>query len=105
MTWRAIPARPYCKAMGETEEKFGHPSYKLRLECVEGTGRRVDCMFKPSIKGNGDGWHRASMEFVAYRLSRRLGMDYVPPAAYRRPEGGIDVDHRHFKARPSMTWY
>jgi hypothetical protein len=40
------------------------------------------------VTGNGDGWHRASMEFVAYRLSRVLGMDYVPPAAYRRPEVG-----------------
>jgi hypothetical protein len=56
---------------------FGHPTYKLRLRCRD-TGREIDCMFKPKIVGDGDGWHQVLMELVAYKLNRVLGMDYVP---------------------------
>lgn len=34
------------------------------------------------------------MEWVAYELNLMLGMDYVPPVAYRK--GGIDVDFQRF---------
>ena len=27
-------------------------------------------LFKPRIPGDGDGWHRASMEWVAYELNK-----------------------------------
>ena len=40
---------------------FGHPTYKLRLRCRD-TGREIDCMFKPKIVGDGDGWHQVLME-------------------------------------------
>jgi hypothetical protein len=70
----------------------------------EGTEAVIDCVFKPAIDGNGDGWHRASMEYVAYRLSRMLGMDSVPPAAYRRPEGGIELDYKRFDEGAFLYW-
>lgn len=38
-------------------------------------------MFKPGIEGNADGWHRAPIEMVAYKLNLMLGMDYVPPVS------------------------
>lgn len=34
------------------------------------------------------------MEWVAYELNLMLGMDRVPPVAYRK--GGVDVDFQHF---------
>ena len=70
--------------MSEIEGKFGHRCYRLRVECHRGTGAAIEAVFKPKIEGDGDGWHRASMEYVAYKLSRMLGMDLVPPAASRR---------------------
>ena len=82
--------------------KYGHPCYRVRVECPDGTGAKVDCVFKPAIEGNGDGWHRASMEYVAYKLSRMLGMDLVPPAAYRT--GGIELDYKKFDEGAFMYW-
>ena len=89
-------------AMSEIEGKFGHPCYRLKIECNKGSGKTVDCVFKPAIEGNGDGWHRASMEYVAYKLSRMLGMDLVPPAAYRT--GGIELDYKKFDEGAFMYW-
>lgn len=48
------------------------------------TGRHREAFFKPRAFGDGGGWNRVTMEYVAYRLNRWLGMDYVPPVAYRR---------------------
>ena len=42
------------------------------------------------------------MEYVAYKLSRLLGMDLVPPAAYRT--GGIEVDYKTFDEGAFMYW-
>jgi hypothetical protein len=47
------------------------------------SGRQLQALFKPRIKGDADGWHRVPMEWVAYQLNLMLGMDYVPPVAYR----------------------
>jgi hypothetical protein len=47
------------------------------------TGRRLRAIFKPRMLGDAGGWHRAPMEWVAYRLNLMLGMDLVPPVAYR----------------------
>ncbi len=47
------------------------------------SGRRVRAVFKPRVPGDADGWHRAPIEWVAYELNLLLGMDYVPPVAYR----------------------
>ena len=88
--------------VGTEEGRYApHPSYKLCLT-DEYTGRTTHCMFKPKIKGDGEGWHRAPMEYVAYRLCRILGMDYVPPVAYRK--GGIDVDYKRFEEGAFIHW-
>ena len=92
----------WVESMSEIEGKFGHPCYRLRLECHRGTGAAIDAVFKPKIEGDGDGWHRASMEYVAYKLSRMLGMDLVPPAAYRT--GGIELDYKKFDEGAFMYW-
>lgn len=47
------------------------------------TARRVRAIYKPRVYGDADGWHRTPMEFVAYRLNLLLGLDLVPPTAYR----------------------
>ena len=88
--------------MSEIEGKFGHPCYRSGVECHRGTGAAIEAVFKPKIEGDGDGWHRASMEYVAYKLSRMLGMDLVPPAAYRT--GGIELDYKTFDEGAFMYW-
>jgi len=47
------------------------------------TGRTRAAIMKPREWGDSDGWARAPMERVAYRLNRFLGLDYVPPTVYR----------------------
>jgi len=74
--------------------KFGHPSYIVKLRHPE-TAIEIDAIFKPRVEGDGEGWHRANIEWVAYELNRMLGMDYVPPVAYRT--GGVDVDFTHYE--------
>jgi hypothetical protein len=66
--------------------QFGHESFIVNLQ-DEVTGKRLRALFKPRIEGDADGWHRAPMEFAAYRLNLLLGLDYVPPVAYRT--GGV----------------
>lgn len=47
------------------------------------TAARVRAIYKPRVYGDAGGWHRTPMEWVAYRLNLLLGLDYVPPVAYR----------------------
>ncbi len=47
------------------------------------TGQTRDALFKPRPYGDGFGWNRVPMEWVAYKINLLLGMDYVPPVAYR----------------------
>ena len=47
------------------------------------TQRTRTALMKPREWGDHDGWARAPMEWVAYRLNRLLGMDYIPPTVYR----------------------
>ena len=75
-----------------TSSNGHHPSFRVELEH---RGARAHAIFKPRIEGDGDGWHRANMEWLAYELNLMLGMDYVPPVAYRR--GGIECDYQHFE--------
>ena len=70
--WRACP---------RLRASSGTRGTVCAVECHRGTGAAIEAVFKPKIEGDGDGWHRASMEYVAYKLSRMLGMDLVPPAA------------------------
>ena len=60
---------------------------------IENNGRRSEALFKPRHWGDGDGWNRVPMEYVAYEINRKLGMDYVPPVAYRRD---FDIDFQRF---------
>lgn len=64
---------------------FGHESYVMKLRNLR-TGHEIMAMFKPRVEGDGDGWHRAAVEWVAYELNLLLGMDYVPPVSYRKAE-------------------
>jgi len=86
---QVVSARP-----NDVVSKFGHPSYFVTLQHPQ-TMKTLNAIFKPKVEGDGDGWHRASIEWVAYELNRMLGMDYVPPAAYRT--GGVDVDYVHYE--------
>ena len=52
------------------------------------TAQRVRAIYKPRAYGDAGGWHRTPMEWVAYRLNVLLGLDYVPPVAYRQAAGG-----------------
>ena len=47
------------------------------------TAQRVHAIYKPRVYGDAGGWHRTPMEWVAYRLNLLLGLDLVPPVAYR----------------------
>lgn len=47
------------------------------------SARRVRAIYKPRVYGDAGGWHRTPMEWVAYRLNLLLGLDLVPPTAYR----------------------
>eukprot|EP00898_Chlorokybus_atmophyticus_P000399 jgi/Chlat1/135/Chrsp1S03228 len=78
----------------EPPSNFGHESFICELE-DKSTGKVLKALFKPTIEGHADGWHRAPIEWVAYELNLLLGMDYVPPVAYRR--GGISVCGRTFE--------
>jgi hypothetical protein len=68
---------------------------------IEHQGRRRWALFKPRSFGDGGGWNRVPMEAAMYKLSRVLGMDVVPPTAYRR---NIDVDFRNFAEGSLMLW-
>ena len=69
--------------------QFGHESFMVTLQDHHHhPGRRLKAIFKPRVQGEADGWHRAPMEMVAYRLNLLLGLDHIPPVAYR--SGGIN---------------
>lgn len=80
------------------------------------TGRERLAAFKPRPYGDSDGWARATGEFVAYHLNRKLGMDYIAPVAYRYnlningvyyPEGALIhyVDDLHYLLdTPQNEW-
>ena len=63
------------------------PSLLLQLQDPQ-TAQRVRAIYKPRAYGDAGGWHRTPMEWVAYRLNVLLGLDYVPPVAYRQAAGG-----------------
>jgi hypothetical protein len=41
------------------------------------TQQTCSALFKPSLEGDGDGWHRVPIEAAAYHLNLLLGMDLV----------------------------
>jgi hypothetical protein len=65
------------------------------------TGRIREAIFKPRTPGDGHGWNRVPMEYVAYEMNLLLGLDYVPPAAYRY---GIRIGNRVFAEGSLSFW-
>jgi len=61
------------------------------------TQRSRQAVMKPREWGDSDGWARAPMELVAYRLNRLLDLDYVPPTVYRRT---LHTTHRLIHEAP-----
>lgn len=57
--------------------------YKVKVYNPK-TNRSRKALFKPRFFGDGNGWNRTPMEYVAYEVNKMLGMDLVPPVAYRR---------------------
>jgi hypothetical protein len=57
---------------------------KLWKVRIEHNGRSRWAVFKPRSFGDRDGWARTPMEVAVYKLNRVLGLDLVPPSAYRR---------------------
>lgn len=47
------------------------------------TKQTVNALFKPRFPGDGDGWNRVTMEYASYEVSKLLGMENIPPVAYR----------------------
>ncbi|MCC6749966.1 MAG: hypothetical protein IT371_20035 [Deltaproteobacteria bacterium] len=47
-------------------------------------GRVRWALFKPRVLGDREGWGRTPMEVAVFKLDRILGLNLVPPAAYRR---------------------
>jgi len=65
------------------------------------TQRTRQALMKPREWGDSDGWARAPMEYVAYRLNRLLGMDYVPPTVYRY---GFHAGNKWIHEAPLILW-
>jgi len=82
------------KAESRGTSEFGHESFEVELKDPD-SEQVIRAMFKPRVQGDAEGWHRAPIEAVAYKLNLLLGMDHVPPVSYRT--GGIDVDFHHFE--------
>ena len=51
---------------------------------IEHNGNVREAVFKPREHGDRDGWARTPMEAGMYKLNRILGMNMVPPTAYRK---------------------
>jgi hypothetical protein len=60
-----------------------NPIWKLVVRNPK-TKQQVVALLKPRPWGDGDGWNRTTMEYVGYRISQMLNMDYIAPVAYRR---------------------
>ena len=60
-----------------------NPIYKVVVKNPR-TGRYRTALFKPRTPGDGHGWNNVTLEYVAYELAYKLGIDFVPPAAYRK---------------------
>lgn len=47
------------------------------------TKQVITALFKPRYLGDGDGWNRVTMEYASYEVAKLLGMENIPPVAYR----------------------
>jgi hypothetical protein len=60
-----------------------NPIWKMKLRNPK-NNHEVTALLKPRPWGDGQGWNRTTMEYVGYRVSQMLTMDYIAPVAYRR---------------------
>eukprot|EP00955_Chlamydomonas_euryale_P109599 365942-Chlamydomonas_euryale.AAC.60 len=86
--WGAVQ-RGDVVAAERRSNSFGHTAAVVTLVDPQ-TKQWCQAFFKPSMKGDGDGWHRVKIEAAAYRLNLLLGMDYVPPAVFRTAQRDAD---------------
>ena len=89
---RIVEARPF-GANGNTGSLW-----KVK---IEHNGNTRWAVFKPRDFGDRDGWARTPMEVAMYKLNRILGMDMVPPTAYRR---NVNLNGQHFGEGALMVW-
>lgn len=68
---------------------------------IEHEGRVREAIFKPRTFGDRDGWARTPMEAATYKLNRILGMDVVPPTAYRK---NMNLNGQNFAEGALMLW-
>lgn len=68
---------------------------------IEHEGRTRWALFKPRSPGDRDGWARTPMEVAMYKLNRILGMDLIPPSAYRR---NVNLNGQHFSEGALLSW-
>eukprot|EP00957_Ditylum_brightwellii_P168019 12790388-Ditylum_brightwellii.AAC.1 len=76
--------------------QYSHESFLVKVSRKPVTGGRTQvcqAIFKPKVEGNGDGWHRANVEWVAYELGLMLGMDYIPPVVMRKNVRLLDREY------------
>ena len=67
-----------------------NPIYKVIVKNPR-TGRYRKALFKPRTPGDGHGWNNVTLEYVAYEIAYKLGIDFVPPAAYRKRSNGNPI--------------
>ena len=72
-------------------ETNGHNAIYIVKVFNPKTGRYRDALFKPRRHGDGGGWNRVPMEYFAYELGLKIGVDRVPPVAYRKKENGNSI--------------
>lgn len=65
------------------------------------TKQTVSALFKPRFPGDGDGWNRVTMEYASYEVAKLLGMENIPPVAYRY---NLTLDG-HFFHEGSMQYF
>ncbi|KAG1657433.1 hypothetical protein FOA52_011713, partial [Chlamydomonas sp. UWO 241] len=80
---------------------FGHDNHVVTLLDRE-TQQTCSALFKPSLEGDGAGWHRVPIEAAAYHLNLLLGMDLIPPAVYRTTQ--CEVAFTHFNTGVFVAW-
>lgn len=59
-------------------------------------------MYKPRIPGDGGGYHRVTMEYVGYKINRWLGMDLIPPVAYRK---NVNMNGTHYPEGGALIYF
>lgn len=98
---RHLAAAAVHRVVSHDVSKFAHESYVLEIR--DGASGLVSrALFKPRAEGDFDGWHRVTVERVAYALSRCLGMDAVPPCVYR---DALTVEGRDFPNGGALIHY